>query len=501
MRLAILVALVRLEIILLSALLVNIVPSVWAQDSKGVGVVTALTGRAQLKRPQAPQSVALKLRDNLSVRDIVETREESLTRILLLGKSTVTVRELSRFEIREEILPDGARRAVIDLAEGKMRVMVARRLMKPGDEVRIRTPNAVAGVRGSDGIIEVTTLPDGRPQTVVIGVSGEFELTLPRTRPVTAMVDAVSDDGSGALLAQLSGVTTIQTGQRWDIVGDPPLQQAFQSFVSDLAPVLRDYRGKSVASGTVAQTEPEPVMEAVANAAVEEARAHALRDGFRPWDSFLTIAVNFSSKLPPPSHILPGGNEELAKRAKESTTQVATNQVANGNGSNLIKNGNFVQGLEHWIASGAVSVVPLPGVGKSAFLTTGCVGSVCAIGNVRSELKQSFAVGSTLQVKFNYNFLSNEFPAFVGSVFNDAFEAKLIGPNGGSTLLATESVNSSTFKPGNGTGFNGQTGPKSIDTTMNVSSGQHTLSFSVVDKGDTIVDTAVHVNNVSVTKK
>jgi len=173
----------------------------------------------------------------------------------------------------------------------------------------------------------------------------------------------------------------------------------------------------------------------------------------------------------------------------------------NGNGSNLIKNGNFVQGLEHWIASGAVSVVPLPGVGKSAFLTTGCVGSVCAIGNVRSELKQSFAVGSTLQVKFNYNFLSNEFPAFVGSVFNDAFEAKLIGPNGGSTLLATESVNSSTFKPGNGTGFNGQTGPESIDTTMKVSSGQYTLSFSVADKGDTIVDTAVHVNNVSVTKK
>lgn len=498
MCLATLVAPVRLEIILLSALLVNIVPSVWAQDSKGVGVVTALTGRAQLKRPQAPQSVALKLRDNLSVRDIVETREESLTRILLLGKSTVTVRELSRFEIREEILADGAQRAVIDLAEGKMRVMVARRLMKPGDEVLIRTPNAVAGVRGSDGIIEVTTLPDGRPQTVVIGVSGEFELTLPRARPVTAMADAVSDARSGALLAQLPGVTTIQTGQRWDIVGDPPLQQAFQSFVSDLAPLLRHYRGKSVASGTGAQTEPEPVMEAVANAAFEQARAQALRDGFRPWDSFLTIAINFSSKLPPPSHILPGGNEELAKRATESTTQVTTNQ---GNGSNLIKNGNFVQGLEHWIASGAVSVIPLPGGGKSAFLTTGCVGSVCAIGNVRSELKQSFAVGSTLQVKFNYNFLSNEFPAFVGSIFNDAFEAKLIGPNGGSTLLATESVNSSTFKSGNGTGFNGQTGPKSIDTTMKVSSGQYTLSFSVADKGDTIVDTAVHVNNVSVTKK
>lgn len=36
------------------ALLLTVLPA-WAQDSKGVGVVTALTGKADLKRPQAPQ--------------------------------------------------------------------------------------------------------------------------------------------------------------------------------------------------------------------------------------------------------------------------------------------------------------------------------------------------------------------------------------------------------------------------------------------------------------
>ena len=82
--------------LLSAALLLTFVVPAWAQDGKGVGVVTALTGQAGLKRPQAPET-SLKLRDNLFVRDVVDTQKESLARILLMGKSTVTVRELSRF--------------------------------------------------------------------------------------------------------------------------------------------------------------------------------------------------------------------------------------------------------------------------------------------------------------------------------------------------------------------------------------------------------------------
>src|SRR3989304_5113819 len=203
------------------ALLPTFICPVWAQDTKGVGVVTALTGQAGLKRPQAPET-PLKLRDNLFVRDVVDTQKESLARILLMGKSTVTVRELSRFEIREEVRPDGSQRALINLAEGKIRVMVARRLMRPGGEGGIPAPNAVAAGRGSDGIIEVSTLPDGRPLTVITGVSGEFQLTLPTTPPfitrgrgfeegpafagaggpLLAMAETASDAGRGLLLAQ-----------------------------------------------------------------------------------------------------------------------------------------------------------------------------------------------------------------------------------------------------------------------------------------------------------
>jgi hypothetical protein len=128
--------------------------------------------------------------------------------------------------------------------------MVARRLMRPGDEVQIRTPNAIAAVRGSDGVIEVSKLPDGRPQTVITGVSGEFQLTLPPTPPFIAngrefqdgpalaggapsvriaMAETVSDAGPGLQLAQLPtglNVTALLQAQITGAAGAQALAQA-----------------------------------------------------------------------------------------------------------------------------------------------------------------------------------------------------------------------------------------------------------------------------------
>lgn len=233
-------------------LLVFAVPA-WGQE-KGVGVVTALTGKADLKRPQAPEA-SLKLRDNLFVRDVVDTHEQSIARILLMGKASVTVRELSRFEIREETHPDGTQRALINLAAGKIRVMVAHRLMKPGDEVRIQTPNAVAAVRGTDGIFEVTNLADGSPRTVVTGISGEFKITLPTTPPFVArgkkfldgparasggprvpfvaVAEVASDLGPGFRVAQgLPGSLSVTNRQEVDVSGFAGAQQVRDRLLS-----------------------------------------------------------------------------------------------------------------------------------------------------------------------------------------------------------------------------------------------------------------------------
>lgn len=238
------------------ALLLTVGFPAWGQDAKGVGVVTSLTGKADLKRPQAPQ-VPLKLRDNLYVRDVVDTHEKSLARILLMGKSSVTVRELSRFEVREETRPDGTQRALIDLATGRIRVMVAQRLMKPGDEVQIRIPNAVASVRGSDGVIEAITLPDGRPQTTVLVASGKFEVAMPSTRPIALAETVVSDAPAGLWVAQAGAVFNVGPGEVLTATGPWGLQQVVQRFdPGAVNAAFSLFKPDGVASGTGATSEP-----------------------------------------------------------------------------------------------------------------------------------------------------------------------------------------------------------------------------------------------------
>ena len=92
--------------------------------------MTALKGNAQLTR--ATTQTALRFKDDRILRDLSDTQEKSLARVLFGGKSTVTVRELSRLEVREELLPGGATRSVHELSSGSILVNVARSLMGRG---------------------------------------------------------------------------------------------------------------------------------------------------------------------------------------------------------------------------------------------------------------------------------------------------------------------------------------------------------------------------------
>jgi hypothetical protein len=128
--------------------------AVSAYTAKGVGLVTTLQGRANLTREAAPP-VLLKFRDDVFLKDVINTERESLARVLLRGSNLLTIRELSQVTIEEQALPEGPR-SVISLFAGKIRATVSRALLRRGEEVEIRTPQAVAAVRGTDLIL----LPD-----------------------------------------------------------------------------------------------------------------------------------------------------------------------------------------------------------------------------------------------------------------------------------------------------------------------------------------------------
>src|SRR5690348_8044306 len=142
-------SLVRIAIAMLFVAVVA--PAVASAQAVKAGVVTTLEGNVVATRGVDARPVALKFKDDVFVDDRITTGDRSIARLLLGGKALVTIRERSTLTITE--IPG---RATVHLDSGKVAVAVARERMRPGESVEIRTPNAVAGVRGTVFIVDVS---------------------------------------------------------------------------------------------------------------------------------------------------------------------------------------------------------------------------------------------------------------------------------------------------------------------------------------------------------
>jgi FecR protein len=237
-----------------------------------VGVVTALQGSARLTRPTVPTPVDLRFKDGLVVRDIVDTAEKSLVRILFGGKSTVTVKELSRLEVHEEALPTGATLSVHELSSGAILVNVARQLLRPGDEVQIRTPNAVAAVRGTTISADCHSVFHRCSFTVLAGSAlltplGGTTITLTPHTTVTISGTQIT----GIQAEPMQTITPVQAGQlvqQYDVrptitaaasqqqTGEAQLQTATQLVSAVVGTLGREATPTAVAPPTTIQDAP-----------------------------------------------------------------------------------------------------------------------------------------------------------------------------------------------------------------------------------------------------
>lgn len=135
---------------LLALLLAGALAPAPGECQERAGIVTTLQGEVTAARAGQPRPVALKFRDDVFLRDSITTAEQSLARLLLGGKAVVTIRERSRLTITE--VPG---EATVNLESGKIALIVATDRLRPGERLHVRTPNAVAGVRGTVLIAEV----------------------------------------------------------------------------------------------------------------------------------------------------------------------------------------------------------------------------------------------------------------------------------------------------------------------------------------------------------
>ena len=221
------------------------------------GVVTTLEGNVTVMRASLAEPAPLKFKDDIFVKDRVATGKDSVARILLGGRAVVTVRERSVVTITE--VPG---LSTVDVVAGRAAVAVARERMRPGDLIEVKTPNAVAGIRGTvivaevldathsvitvlKGVIDVKRLDGGRvvgqatilnalqridvqsgtpvsaPQTVAPdaakNLGQEFRLSPPRSTPpaVTAVMSEAEIDRASKYLPTVAvSATSDRRGPR-----------------------------------------------------------------------------------------------------------------------------------------------------------------------------------------------------------------------------------------------------------------------------------------------
>lgn len=464
-----------------------------AQTSEAVGVVTTLDGRATVARPALTAPLALKFKDDVFGRDRISTQEHSLVRVLMGGKAILTVRELSEVTISEE-----PGRAVVTLPSGKVVLAVAKQRMRPGESIEIRTPNAVAAVRGS---ILAVAYDAAQNLTTAICHSGNctYQFQGGPTNPLPPGQGAKNGTVAAVSDAERNEAVNVDTS-RHAVNGPDP---AFQ------ASLLQAEAGKAALVANFAATGVVPAVLGQAPTQVVQSPSQAPLNGF---------TENPPSGGNPPTGSLPG-----------IITPPGGNPGGGGSGSGngggsgnfgQISNGGFENGLASWTLSGAGAALgslgpttPPSGSGMGMIYTGGA-----AVNDTTSTLSQTFNVtgGKLYIVQASVSFYSDEHPN-QSSIFNDTWTISTRSPGQtGTTLLKQEArndvftlgnttLNTSTV-PASGGGFvtngpspYGITGFRDFSLQWTpTASGTGELLFSIFDVGDSSVDSAILIDNVAV---
>src|SRR5450755_4179489 len=131
-----------------------------AGGDEPIGNVAAVTGIATVIRNK--DSVPLKLKDDIFLNDVLQTSASSSLGVTFNDATTFHLSANSRITVDSYVYEDGGQQnaALFDVAKGTV-AFVAAAVAKTGD-MKISTPTATMGIRGTTGLIEV---PEGASAT------------------------------------------------------------------------------------------------------------------------------------------------------------------------------------------------------------------------------------------------------------------------------------------------------------------------------------------------
>jgi hypothetical protein len=177
----------RISLVVMALTLLGLAASAtpsWGQTEERIGTVLAVDGTAEARAANATTWEPLQFRAAIFAQDTVRTGADSKVKILLRDDSIMTLAERSEMQFTEFLLTPQQRRTVVSLALGKLRV-VTTKIFGAGSATEVRTPNTVAGVRGTTFVV-IFIPPD---TTEVLGLDGV--VTVRNLNPAIPQIEPV----------------------------------------------------------------------------------------------------------------------------------------------------------------------------------------------------------------------------------------------------------------------------------------------------------------------
>jgi len=203
-------------------------------------------------------------------------------------------------------------------------------------------------------------------------------------------------------------------------------------------------------------------------------------------------------------------NTQVETRLERTAVKLASSAQLGAGRIDLFEavfNGSFEEGnLALWTRLGTASskkslgsIVPQDRE-RMGSVSTGPAGAQTA-----GTLLQGFTIQpgvTSFPISFKYAFVTEEYPEFVGTIYDDSLKITIVTPAGTEILLAEESVNASSFTAIGGIDFPGGdttvgwTGWKPVSTTVPVTGGSGVYRIFLEDAGDAIYDTETLIDEI-----
>lgn len=151
-----------------------LVPAAASAAAEPIGRFALVQNRVESQRPGASAPVAVRIGDPVGLGETETTGEASAAKLTFGPGAVVSLGAKTTFKVDRAAVDQatGASTSFLDVAVGKARVFVSR-FWSDRPDLKVKTPTAVVGIKGSEVVIDVT--PGGDTIVSVLGGSATIE--------------------------------------------------------------------------------------------------------------------------------------------------------------------------------------------------------------------------------------------------------------------------------------------------------------------------------------